>query len=180
MKQLLFYLILVILPIGLLGQSPAITSTSIAEKNSASHVNSRRYPPQVPRLTRSKSPIQPPLGLSSFVAQAHHVSVLLSWGVVRPAKQASFIVERALGNAGWEKVGVVPSAQGQQSFSFWDVRVEPGASYQYRLVRAASNGDVQVSQPIRLAVDGPFDEYLIIFGLLAFISYLAYHARKLA
>ncbi len=131
------------------------------------------------QFTRSAGGIERSLQLSSFVAKAHHVSVVLSWVVDKPVSEVSFIVERALGNTAWEKVGRVTAADGQREFSFWDVRVEPGEAYEYRLVNESNGIFFQASEPVVLQVDHPFDEYLIILGLLGFIGYVAYQTRNL-
>lgn len=117
--------------------------------------------------------------LSSFVAKAHHASVLLSWGIPRHAGPVNFIIERAPEGSDWEKVGAVKATKGQQEYSFWDVRVQPGATYQYRLVHQANGGRIQFSRPVFLRVDSSLDEYMLIFGLIGFIGYLAYEARQL-
>lgn len=129
-------------------------------------------------LKRSAKSIERSFQLNSFVAKAHHVSVLLSWVVDKPISEAAFIVERTLGNAAWEKVGRVTAAAGQREFSFWDVRVELGEAYEYRLVNELNGDSLQTSEPVLLQVDQSFDEYLIILGLLGFIGYVAYQTRN--
>ncbi len=130
-------------------------------------------------FTRSAMGMDRSLQLSSFVAKAHHVSVLLSWVVDKPADEVSFIIERALENNTWKKVGRVTAAAGQREFSFWDVRVQPGEAYEYRLVNESDGVSFQASEPVILQVDNPFDEYLIILGLLGFIGYIAHQTRNL-
>ncbi|MEQ8705441.1 MAG: hypothetical protein RIC19_16050 [Phaeodactylibacter sp.] len=176
----LFCIILFALLAAMPEQTVNAASTPAREKdNSAPLVSDRFYASTSSRLTRSAMGSEDLLPLSSFVAKPHHVSVLLSWVIARPAEHASFIIERALENAPWEKVGIVHAADGQREFSFWDVRVQPGAAYQYRLVNEAGEGGIQTSKPVLLEVDTPLDEYLIILSLIGFIGYLAYQGRKI-
>ena len=179
MKSLICTLILA-LPLYTFSQSTELTLNAQAEEPAnAVLVNHSLSGAPSAQLARSVYEPEQLLQLSSFVAKPHHVSVLLSWVIANPSESISFIVERALDNAPWEKVGIVTAAEGQREFSFWDVRVEPGAAYQYRLVNESGNGVVRASQPVILEVDTPIDEYLMILGLIGIIGYFGYKARHL-
>lgn len=178
MKNLLF-LVLLTIPIFLLAQPSTIAVTTEAGSDSPQLVSGSNHTMGTAHLARRGFKIEESLPLKSFIAKTHHVSVLLSWVVSRQISSATFIVERALENSAWEKVGVVEARAGQREYSFWDVRVLPGASYQYRLVNQAGGDLIQASKPVLLEVDTCIDEYLLILGLTGFIGYLAYHARQL-
>jgi hypothetical protein len=176
----LFYLCLFAFSVPFFRTNVCAASTpKEAEVKDAKFVNERTLATSGSQLTRSAMGIERSLQLSSFVAKAHHVSVLLSWVVDKPANEVSFIVERAFGNGNWEKVGRVTAAVGQREFSFWDVRVKPGEAYEYRLVNESNGLSLHASEPVLLQVDNPFDEYLIILGILGFIGYVAYQTRNL-
>jgi hypothetical protein len=176
----LFYLFLFAFSVSFSQPYACAASTSKgAEVKVPQFVSERTAATSSSQFTRSAKSIDRSLQLSSFVAKAHHVSVVLSWVVDKPVSEAAFIVERALGNAAWEKVGRVTAAAGQREFSFWDVRVQPGEAYEYRLVNESNGDSLQTSEPVLLQVDQSFDEYLIILGLLGFIGYVAYQTRNL-
>lgn len=176
----LFYLFLFAFFVSFYQPYACAASTSKgAEVKAPQFVSERSTATSSSQFTRSAKSIDRSLQLSSFVAKAHHVSVLLSWVVDKPSSEVSFIVERALENANWEAVGRVTAAAGQREFSFWDVRVQPGEAYEYRLVNESNGVSLQASEPVELQVDHPFDEYLIILGLLGFIGYIAHQTRNM-
>jgi hypothetical protein len=174
----LHFLVLLTIPFFLSAQVSTRAGTTTADSDIPHLVSGLPHASGSAHLARSGFQIEEPLLLSSFVAKTHHVSVLLSWVVSRQQNSATFIVERALGNSAWEKVGVVKARAGQREYSFWDVRVLPGASYQYRLVNQAGGNLIQSSKPVLLEVDTCIDEYLLILGITGFIGYLAYQARQ--
>lgn len=176
----LFYVFLFAISASFSTSNTCAASTSKeAEDKDFQFVGERIVASSPSQFTRSARGIDRSLQLNSFVAKAHHVSVVLSWVVDKPVSDVSFIVERALENASWETVGRVTAAAGQREFSFWDVRVEPGEAYEYRLVNESNGISLQSSEPVVLRVDHSFDEYLIILGLLGFIGYIAYQTRNL-
>ncbi len=135
--------------------------------------------PAVVKTAALQQPLNAELGLRSFVVKPHHVSTLLSWITPVADSNAAYIVQRSLKGLHWESIGAVVANGPQQEYNFWDVKVNPGMHYQYRLLREQPDGGISVSRAVSAEVDASWDEYLLIFGLLGFIGWCAFSAQRL-
>lgn len=135
--------------------------------------------PAVVKTAALQQPLNAELDLRSFVVKPHHVSTLLSWITPVADTNAAYIVQRSLKGLHWEAIGAVVAHGSQQEFSFWDVKVDPGVHYEYRLLRQQPDGRVRVSQAVSAEVDASWDEYLLILGLLGFIGWCAFSSQRL-
>lgn len=176
MKNLI-YLILFAYPVYSFCQAASMPDTVLQRAGGSAHFTKTDFPATF-KAHLASAPMMPDalLHLNRFSARAYHVSVLLTWAVSSPQSTRGFIIERAQKGSGWERVGAVAASEGQQEFSFWDVRVQPGAAYHYRLRSQSLTAGVQQSQPVSLTIDSCLDEYLFIICILGFIGYSAYQA----
>jgi hypothetical protein len=77
-----------------------------------------------------------PVNLISFSAKARDKDIQLEWVTSAEENNEGFSIERSTSGAAWQQVAWVPGNGGQQveqSYSFSDQGVIPGATYYYRL-----------------------------------------------